>query len=94
MSLVGFWRVFVEVQVELQHVHAVDVVTAVAAQSLILPGQNGAIPITIDTLRGRTDAVALMAAQAIIGEPGVTALNAGGVPFDQFVVTYGRERLT
>jgi putative ABC transport system permease protein len=50
---------------------------------MYLPGQDGVLPITMETLKGRTDAVALTGAQAIIGEPGVTAVNAGGVSFDQ-----------
>jgi putative ABC transport system permease protein len=37
----------------------------------------------IDTLRGRTDAVAVTSTSAIIGEPNVRPVNEGGAPFDQ-----------
>lgn len=46
-----------------------------------LPNQGTAA--VLDTLRGRTDAVALTNTRAIIGEPSVTPVNPGGAPFDQ-----------
>src|SRR3954470_280525 len=39
--------------------------------------------IVITTLRGRSDAVAVMAASAIVGEPGVRPVNPGGSPMDE-----------
>nr|WP_240940315.1 ABC transporter permease [Planosporangium flavigriseum] len=41
-----------------------------------------AVPVTLETLRGRSDAVATFGTQAIIGEPGVTPVNPGGASFD------------
>ncbi len=48
-----------------------------------LPGNADTIQISQDTLKGRTDAVAVSSTQAIIGEPGVSPVNPGGAPFDQ-----------
>ncbi|MFD2763842.1 ABC transporter permease [Micromonospora eburnea] len=48
-----------------------------------LPGNADTIQISQDTLKGRKDAVAVSATQAIIGEPGVSPVNPGGGPFDQ-----------
>lgn len=48
-----------------------------------LPGNADTIQISQDTLKGRTDAVAVSTTQAIIGEPGVSPVNPGGAPFDQ-----------
>jgi prepilin-type processing-associated H-X9-DG protein len=45
--------------------------------------QPGAGPIIADTVRGRSDAVAMLGVSAIIGEPGVKPVNEGGSPFDQ-----------
>ena len=42
-----------------------------------------AVPATLDTLRGRTDAVALTSVRAIVGEPGLKPVNPGAAPFDQ-----------
>jgi putative ABC transport system permease protein len=53
------------------------------SRMLLIPPGPTSIPVTFDTLRGRTDAVAFIGGQAIIGEPGVSPVNAGGVPFDQ-----------
>ncbi|WP_430786791.1 ABC transporter permease [Actinoplanes sp. G11-F43] len=39
-------------------------------------------PIVVDTLAGRTDAVALTGMSAIIGEPGVRPVNEGAAPLD------------
>ncbi|SCF00386.1 putative ABC transport system permease protein [Micromonospora viridifaciens] len=48
-----------------------------------LPGNADTIQISQDTLKGRTDAVAVSTTQAIIGEPSVSPVNPGGAPFDQ-----------
>ena len=40
-------------------------------------------PIVVDTVAGRSDAVAMTGMSAIIGEPGVRPVNEGGAPFDQ-----------
>jgi putative ABC transport system permease protein len=48
-----------------------------------LPATTDSVPVILDTLHGRTDAVAMSSMQAIIGEPGVTPVNPGGAPFDQ-----------
>jgi ABC-type antimicrobial peptide transport system permease subunit len=39
--------------------------------------------IVVDTVRGRSDAMAMLSTQAIIGEPGVRPVNEGGAPFDE-----------
>lgn len=39
--------------------------------------------IVLDTVRGRTDATALISMPAIIGEPGVAPVNPGGSPLDE-----------
>jgi len=52
-------------------------------RQMYLPLEEGVIPTALDTLRGRSDAVALTSVHAVIGEPGVTPVNAGGVSFDQ-----------
>jgi putative ABC transport system permease protein len=45
--------------------------------------QPQAATIALNTVRGRSDAVAMMGVSAIIGEPGVKPVNEGGSPFDQ-----------
>jgi putative ABC transport system permease protein len=50
---------------------------------MYLPPDAKTVPVTLDTLRGRTDAVAILGTQAIIGEPGVNPVNPGAQPFDQ-----------
>jgi putative ABC transport system permease protein len=45
--------------------------------------QPGAADIIVDTVTGRSDAVALLGVSAIIGEPGVRPVNEGASPFDQ-----------
>jgi putative ABC transport system permease protein len=55
-----------------------------------VPPNPGAGQVTLDTLRGRSDAVAALSTQAIIGEPDVTPINQGGAPFDQSGGGYGR----
>ncbi|GAA4607162.1 putative ABC transport system permease protein [Actinoplanes octamycinicus] len=52
-------------------------------KALYLPGVPGAAQAVEDTVRHRTDAVAMFNTTAIIGEPGVRAINEGGSPFDQ-----------
>jgi putative ABC transport system permease protein len=47
-----------------------------------IPGEKGAPGIVESTLKGRTDAVAMISSQAIIGEPGVRPINEGGMPFE------------
>ena len=47
-----------------------------------IPGEKGAPGIVEATLKGRTDAVAMISSQAIIGEPGVRPINEGGMPFE------------
>lgn len=47
-----------------------------------LPAHSSTVPVTLDTLRGRADAVAFTGTQAIIGEPGVEPINPGGTPIE------------
>ncbi|GAB2849117.1 ABC transporter permease [Lentzea nigeriaca] len=47
-----------------------------------IPGEKGAPGIVEATLKGRTDAVAMISSKAIIGEPGVRPINEGGMPFE------------
>ncbi|MCR3751245.1 ABC transporter permease [Lentzea californiensis] len=47
-----------------------------------VPGEKGAPGIVESTLKGRTDAVAMISSRAIIGEPGVRPINEGGMPFE------------
>jgi putative ABC transport system permease protein len=49
---------------------------------MYVPPHAGAVPVTLDTVRGRTDAVASTSTSAIIGEPGVTPVNPGGSSFE------------
>ncbi|MFD9700655.1 ABC transporter permease [Lentzea sp. NPDC059081] len=46
-----------------------------------ISGEKGASGIVESTLKGRSDAVAAVSSQAIIGEPGVRPINEGGMPF-------------
>ncbi|MEU4216138.1 ABC transporter permease [Actinoplanes sp. NPDC026623] len=39
--------------------------------------------IVLDTVQGRSDAMAMLSVSAIIGEPGVAPVNEGGSPFDE-----------
>jgi putative ABC transport system permease protein len=50
---------------------------------MYLPPDARALPITLDTLKGSHDAVAMFTSAAVIGEPGVVPINPGGGPFDQ-----------
>jgi putative ABC transport system permease protein len=47
-----------------------------------IPGEKGAPGIVEAMLKGRSDAVAMISSQAIIGEPGVRPINEGGMPFE------------
>ncbi|WP_330277551.1 ABC transporter permease [Lentzea sp. NBC_00516] len=47
-----------------------------------VPGEKGAPAIVESTFKGRTDAVAMISSNAIIGEPGVRPINEGGMPFE------------
>lgn len=47
-----------------------------------IPGEKGAPGIVEAMFKGRTDAVAMISSQAIIGEPGVRPINEGGMPFE------------
>jgi putative ABC transport system permease protein len=49
---------------------------------LYAPSSTTNLPIVLDTMKGRSDAVAVSSIQAIIGEPGVTPINQGGGSFD------------
>jgi putative ABC transport system permease protein len=51
-------------------------------QMYLPPGQS-TVDVVRDTLRGKADAIAISTTQAIIGEPGVTPVNPGAMPFDQ-----------
>jgi putative ABC transport system permease protein len=46
------------------------------------PGDPKFVQISQDTLKGRTDAIAISSISATIGEPGVSPVNPGGAPFD------------
>lgn len=52
-------------------------------KSLYIPSNPGASQAVVDTVKGRSDAVAMLSTSAIIGEPGVRPINEGGSPFDQ-----------
>ena len=47
------------------------------------PPVPGASQIALDTVEGRSDAVAMLTASAIIGEPNVRPVNEGAAPFDE-----------
>lgn len=48
-----------------------------------LPGDPRAVEAALETVRGRTDAAAMVGMSAIIGEPGVRPVNEGAAPFDE-----------
>jgi putative ABC transport system permease protein len=52
-------------------------------KKLYVPPEPGAAAAVLDTVEGRTDAAALLALSAIIGEPGVRPVNEGAAPFDE-----------
>jgi putative ABC transport system permease protein len=47
-----------------------------------LPNMNGAVPIVLDQVRGKSGVVAQITGQAIIGEPNVDPVNPGAGPFE------------
>lgn len=49
---------------------------------MYLPPDPHAMPVALDALKGRGDAVGLLMTSATIGEPGVTPVNPGGGPID------------
>jgi putative ABC transport system permease protein len=49
---------------------------------VFLPSQGQVVPVTLEVLQGKPDAVALTGTNAIIGEPGVAPINPGGGPLD------------
>jgi putative ABC transport system permease protein len=50
---------------------------------MYLPPSAQTVPVTLDTLKGATGAVAMIDTQGIVGEPGVSPVNPGAAPFDQ-----------
>ncbi|CCH29735.1 ABC transporter permease [Actinosynnema sp. NPDC047251] len=52
-------------------------------RQMYVGGENNSVAIALDTVAGRSDAVAVTTVQAIIGEPGVKPINEGGGPIDQ-----------
>jgi len=48
---------------------------------MYVPAKDGAAQVALDTLRGRTDAVATTATNVVIGEPNVAPVNPGGGSF-------------
>src|SRR5262245_9982854 len=51
-------------------------------QQIYLPPVEGASEIVMSTAEGRDDVVAMLATNAIIGEPNVRPINEGGSPID------------
>jgi len=52
-------------------------------QQVYLPSHEDASRIAMDTVEGRSDVVAMMSTNAIIGEPNLRPVNEGGMPIDQ-----------
>jgi putative ABC transport system permease protein len=52
-------------------------------RQMYVPGEDKTRAILLDTVQGRSDAVATMRLSAIIGEPNVKPVNEGGGRFDQ-----------
>lgn len=52
-------------------------------RQMYLSPEGQTVPVALEVLEGRTDAVALTGTRAIIGEPGVKPINEGGAPIDQ-----------
>lgn len=52
-------------------------------RQIYLPPEGRNVPVALEVLEGRTDAVAMTTTRAVIGEPGVKPLNEGGGPVDQ-----------
>ncbi|MEU8235282.1 ABC transporter permease [Actinoplanes sp. NPDC048967] len=72
----------------------IELTSAVDGTTIIgMPMQPQATDIVLDTVEGRTDAVAMLGLTAMIGEPNVTPVNPGAAPFDEDwgggVVCYG-----
>jgi putative ABC transport system permease protein len=62
----------------------IELTSAVDGTTIIgLPMQPKATSIVIDTVHDRSDAVAMLALSATIGEPNVAPVNPGGSPFDE-----------
>lgn len=51
-------------------------------QSIYMPPVEGSAEMVMSTIEGRTDAVAMLSTNAIIGEPNVRPINEGGSPID------------
>ncbi|MCE6996598.1 ABC transporter permease [Saccharothrix sp. S26] len=62
-------------------------------RQMYVPPEGQAVPVALEVLEGRTDAVAMTTSRAIIGEPGVKPINEGGGPIDQ-VGDYTGPRMT
>ncbi|MEU4743634.1 ABC transporter permease [Actinosynnema sp. NPDC023658] len=52
-------------------------------RQMYLSPEGRTVPVALEVLEGRTDAVAMTSARAIIGEPGVKPVNEGGGPIDE-----------
>jgi putative ABC transport system permease protein len=52
-------------------------------RQMYLSPEGQTVPVALEVLKGRTDAVAMTGTRAIIGEPGVKPINEGGAPIDQ-----------
>ncbi|MFD1150571.1 ABC transporter permease [Saccharothrix hoggarensis] len=52
-------------------------------RQMYLSPEGRTVPVALEVLRGRTDAVAMTSTRAIIGEPGVRPVNEGGGSIDQ-----------
>ncbi|GAA1277482.1 ABC transporter permease [Saccharothrix xinjiangensis] len=52
-------------------------------RQVYLSPEGRTVPVALEVLRDRTDAVAMTATRAIIGEPGVKPVNEGGGPVDE-----------
>lgn len=58
-------------------------------QQIYLPGSGKDAEIAMESVAGRTDAVALISTSVIIGEPNVRPINEGGAPLDGSGGGYG-----
>ena len=52
-------------------------------KTMDVPPQPQAADVVVDTVRGRSDATAMLTVAAIVGEPGVRPVNEGASPFDE-----------
>ena len=48
-----------------------------------VPADPEAVPVAVDTVKGRSDSIAMVSTSAIIGERGVRPVNEGGSPFGE-----------